>query len=1200
MTEERVGISVTDNVSPNIALKIREIGEQSRIAYERLNKLNQSVRGLSGIAANQARIEAATAKVAAAMARTEAAQARAVESQARVDAANNRSTASYTRLQAVVERTNASIQRAQDSAAASSARTAAAQAKASSAIEQAKAKEQRAILQVAVAQANAEAAAARVINTSLRTTKLQTEANTAAARSQTAAATATAAAARAQAAGTIAADNAASAAARAAAAQDRQALAALRLATAQQRQADAAQRAQARTEKKALDDASAAATAAAIAAQGNKGIAGLNNAMARGTLSAKQYRAALSLLPAQFTDIVVSLQGGQAPLTVLLQQGGQLKDMFGGVGAAMRAMAGYVLNLARNPFVLLAAAVGTALYQFYKFETQARTVNGLIAQFQATNRQDIGAGFITSLRNELDALPGVSRKVANNVIKDFASMRMIGGDQITQAARVVRDFAYATGKDLPDASKELAKALNSPLKGAEQLDEQLGFLTASEFRQIDAMQKSGKIAQAQTLILNKLEQRVKGLADEGMTPLQKATAEFGKQWAELMRTLDAPEALQGMEKMLVGIIDLFSKLINTMRELVKDAKIVWNELTADKSLGQQLEEQEKLLARMNSEGPGIMERGTWGAKKTRVQENINSLRAQIDARSSINVPTLPTQPVSPAVAKSTEAKIKESGIKDAEKLEKQAEKRAAALAKVNLELENEIRLQGMLGPERDAASRFAQIEETLIGKRVKLTEEETLAIKRKIDALISGKQVEEARNQVYEEAFGASRKYTAQLTALEQLEKRGVITAAEAARQRTMLTLQYEDSVSPLKRANDELDRSNALLKLNSDEMAIASAVEGKRQELLRQRGVVNEQELQQFRQRLVLQQELSRVQQAYNSIYQQTAGAQKELVAQQTALNMAYQNGLISLDVYGAKMSQIAIQMAQLKVNSGFGTFEDAAMAAMGRVADGYQGILSGLTNSFGDFFVTISDGFANSFGRAIVYGESLKDSMLEVVRQGVSALISSLVKLGIQYAVNAAIGQTVGTAMTAANVALAGTTAAAWAPAAAMVSLATFGSNAAAASAGIAATVATTQALSMIGGVGGFRKGGYTGNIGPDNIAGVVHGNEYVFDAQATSAIGVDTLDRLRASAGRSGYSANGPGLGGGGSSGKAVIVNIHPPEGVEARTQQTEDENTVKLDVFFDTIENGLAGRVRSRKGPFVDSMKEAFGASVKVGA
>ena len=50
------------------------------------------------------------------------------------------------------------------------------------------------------------------------------------------------------------------------------------------------------------------------------------------SISAAQAQASLRTLPAQFSDIVVSLQGGQNPLSVLLQQGSQIKDSFGGLG----------------------------------------------------------------------------------------------------------------------------------------------------------------------------------------------------------------------------------------------------------------------------------------------------------------------------------------------------------------------------------------------------------------------------------------------------------------------------------------------------------------------------------------------------------------------------------------------------------------------------------------------------------------------------------------------------------------------------------------------------------------------------------------------------------------------------------------------------------------------------------------------------
>lgn len=55
-------------------------------------------------------------------------------------------------------------------------------------------------------------------------------------------------------------------------------------------------------------------------------------------VSSGQTQAALRQLPAQFTDIFTSLAGGQNPLMVLIQQGGQIKDSFGGIGPTMDAL----------------------------------------------------------------------------------------------------------------------------------------------------------------------------------------------------------------------------------------------------------------------------------------------------------------------------------------------------------------------------------------------------------------------------------------------------------------------------------------------------------------------------------------------------------------------------------------------------------------------------------------------------------------------------------------------------------------------------------------------------------------------------------------------------------------------------------------------------------------------------------------------
>lgn len=76
------------------------------------------------------------------------------------------------------------------------------------------------------------------------------------------------------------------------------------------------------------------------------------------------------------------------------------------------------------------------------------------------------------------------------------------------------------------------------------------------------------------------------------------------------------------------------------------------------------------------------------------------------------------------------------------------------------------------------------------------------------------------------------------------------------------------------------------------------------------------------------------------------------------------------------------------------------------------------------------------------------------------------------------------------------------------------------------------------------GFKAGGYTGNMGASQVAGVVHGQEYVFDAQATKRIGVDNLNAMR----------RGENPKGGGD----VIINNYS----SAKIEQRQDANGVTI--------------------------------------
>ncbi|EMS9661521.1 phage tail length tape measure family protein [Klebsiella aerogenes] len=90
--------------------------------------------------------------------------------------------------------------------------------------------------------------------------------------------------------------------------------------------------------------------------------------------SAAQTAFAMRMIPAQMTDIVVGLSTGQSPFMVLMQQGGQLKDMFGGIIPAIKGVTTYIMGLV-NPYTVAAGAVGLLTYAVYqnRLEIEAAT-----------------------------------------------------------------------------------------------------------------------------------------------------------------------------------------------------------------------------------------------------------------------------------------------------------------------------------------------------------------------------------------------------------------------------------------------------------------------------------------------------------------------------------------------------------------------------------------------------------------------------------------------------------------------------------------------------------------------------------------------------------------------------------------------------------------------------------------------------------
>lgn len=212
-------------------------------------------------------------------------------------------------------------------------------------------------------------------------------------------------------------------------------------------------------------------------------------------LTAKQLAASLRNVPAQFTDIAVSLQAGQNLLTVFLQQGGQLKDMFGGIGPAAKALGGYIVGLI-NPFTV-AAAAAAALALAYKQGSDETTAFSTALAMTA-NTAGTTTNQLSDLAQQISLTGGTVGK-ASAVLAQLAASTRIPKEAFESIAVAAIAFEKATGQAAEETVKNFEKIAKDPTAEILRLNETMNFLTASTYEQIRALQEQGNVQEAATV-----------------------------------------------------------------------------------------------------------------------------------------------------------------------------------------------------------------------------------------------------------------------------------------------------------------------------------------------------------------------------------------------------------------------------------------------------------------------------------------------------------------------------------------------------------------------------------------------------------------------------------------------------------------------------------------------------------------------------
>ncbi|ELY3856720.1 phage tail tape measure protein [Providencia rettgeri] len=210
-------------------------------------------------------------------------------------------------------------------------------------------------------------------------------------------------------------------------------------------------------------------------------------AFLNGSITIGQYRNAMRQLPMQMTDIVTSLASGMPLWLVMVQQGGQIKDSFGGVGNSLKALMTF-FTPARIAMLATAGALTAIAVAAYKGSTE----------FGEYNKQLIlTGGYAGKTASQLDNLAkklsgsGITQYSSSKVLSQVVGSGVFKGAELELVTSAAIEMQEKVGIAADETIKSFQKIKESPTKAADELNSKMHFLTSSQYEYIASLESRG-------------------------------------------------------------------------------------------------------------------------------------------------------------------------------------------------------------------------------------------------------------------------------------------------------------------------------------------------------------------------------------------------------------------------------------------------------------------------------------------------------------------------------------------------------------------------------------------------------------------------------------------------------------------------------------------------------------------------------------
>lgn len=197
---------------------------------------------------------------------------------------------------------------------------------------------------------------------------------------------------------------------------------------------------------------------------------------------------AMRQLPAQFTDVFTQLAGGQNIGLILIQQGGQIRDSFGGIIPALRGVAA-MLTPVNIGIAALVGTLGATVYGFFEGRDQAdKFSKSLILTHNAAGLTADGFGRMAeNAAKAANGTIGAARAAAQLAV----TSGVFGAANIGKATEALVRYERISGENAEKVIGDFQSMANGVAKWAAEHNQKLGFITAAKYAEIKAAEEMG-------------------------------------------------------------------------------------------------------------------------------------------------------------------------------------------------------------------------------------------------------------------------------------------------------------------------------------------------------------------------------------------------------------------------------------------------------------------------------------------------------------------------------------------------------------------------------------------------------------------------------------------------------------------------------------------------------------------------------------